>query len=276
MSTLAYPVRLKARRPLWKEHLIKWLLFACAAVSIATTAAIIMILAKESFAFLTTPLESGARVGIGEFLFGTRWAPILVPQSFGVLPLACGTILVMVGAALISIPLGLATAIYLSEYAPERVRTIVKPILEILAGIPTVVYGYFALTFVTPKLQWLLDGVLKTMFGADAGVQVFNAASASIVVGIMTLPMVTSLCDDSLQAVPDSLRQGGYAMGATKFEVSMQVLIIFINFRKMMRYHTGSWIKLKINLPRRSIRHRHLMGIHCITDIRRVKSAFSR
>ena len=225
MSVIAQPIRLKARRPLWLEHAIRWGLFLCAAVSIATTAAIILILAKESISFLTTPLEDGSRVQVTEFLFGTRWAPILVPQSFGVLPLVCGTLLVMVGAALISIPLGLATAIYLSEYAPERVRTVVKPILEILAGIPTVVYGYFALTFVTPKLQWLLDGTLTTIFGPDAGVQVFNAAAASVVVGIMTLPMVASLCDDAFRAVPDALRQGGFAMGATRFEVSLQIML---------------------------------------------------
>lgn len=225
MDMIAQPLNLKARRPLWMESAIRWALFLCAAVSVATTAAIIFILVRESLSFFTTELEGGGRVGLGEFLFGTRWAPILVPQDFGVLPLVCGTLIVMAGAALIALPLGLATAIYLNEYAPDRVRSVVKPILEVLAGIPTVVYGYFALTFITPKLQWLLDGPLATVFGPDAGVQVFNAASASIVVGIMTLPMVASLCDDALRAVPGSLRQGGFAMGATRLEVTIHILL---------------------------------------------------
>jgi phosphate transport system permease protein len=211
---------------------IRWFLFACALLSVATTASIIFILIKETFVFFSMPLEQvldpddpGTRVSIWEFFTGTRWAPILVPQSFGVLPLICGTLLVMVGSAMISLPFGLASAIFLSEYASVRLRATVKPVLEILAGVPTVVYGYFALTFITPLLQQLLNPILTTLFGPHAGVQVFNAASASVVVGIMTLPMVTSLCDDAFQAVPDSLRQGGFAMGATKFEVATQILL---------------------------------------------------
>lgn len=214
------------------EAVIKWWLFACALLSVITTAAIIFILAKESFVFFTKPLETSsaaggeaARVSIIEFLTGTRWTPVLKPQSFGVLPLICGTLLVTFGSALISIPLGLGSAIYLSEYASERFRSYMKPILEILAGVPTVIYGYFALTFITPAMQKVFDPMLVAMFGPAGGVQVFNAASAAIVVGIMTLPMVTSLCDDSFRAVPDTLRQGGYAMGATKFEVSTQILL---------------------------------------------------
>ncbi len=219
-------------KPRWLEGGIRWFLFACALLSIATTGAIIFILLKETVVFFTMPLEqvldpsdTGTRVSVVEFFTGTRWAPILVPQSFGILPLVCGTLLVMVGSALISLPFGLASAIFLSEYASSRLRAVVKPVLEILAGVPTVVYGYFALTFITPVLQTLLNPLLTSLFGPHAGVQVFNAASAAIVVGIMTLPMVTSLCDDAFRAVPDALRQGGFAMGATKYEVATQVLL---------------------------------------------------
>ena len=133
---------------------------------------------------------------------------------FGVLPLLSGTLLIVLGSSLVALPVGLATGIYLSEYASHRVREVIKPVLEILAGIPTVVYGYFALTFVTPILQSLFDQV-----------RIFNAASASIVVGIMVLPMVASLCDDAFRAVPKSLRQGAYALGATRLEVTLGVTL---------------------------------------------------
>jgi phosphate transport system permease protein len=215
------------------ERGIRVFLAACALLSVLTTAAIIIILAKETYVFFTSPLGSTvgtevgetSRVSVIEFLTGTRWAPILQPQSFGVLPLVCGTLLVTVGSALISVPLGLLSAVFLSEYATARIRSFFKPVLEILAGVPTVVYGYFALTFITPVLQTVLDPLLKALFGPNAGVMVFNAASAAVVVGVMILPMVTSLCDDALQAVPDALRQGGFAMGATKAEVSVQILL---------------------------------------------------
>jgi phosphate transport system permease protein len=148
------------------------------------------------------------------FLFGTKWAPLLEPRSFGVLPLLCGTFLIVVGSAAVAIPVGLATAIYLGEYATPRVRNVVKPVLEVLAGIPTVVYGYFALTFITP--------VLAKIFPQT---EVFNAASASIVVGIMVLPMIASLCDDAIRAVPASLREGAHALGATHMEVTTRVVV---------------------------------------------------
>jgi phosphate transport system permease protein len=138
----------------------------------------------------------------------------LEPKSFGILPLLNGTLLIVFGSALLAIPVGLASAVYLSEYATPRTRGFFKPILEILAGIPTVVYGYFALTFITPLLQSVFPGT-----------QVFNAASASIVVGVMILPMVASLCDDALRAVPLSLREGAYALGATSFETSARVVV---------------------------------------------------
>lgn len=179
----------------------------CALLSIAVTAGIIVVLVKEAVVFF-------ADVPLWDFLLGTEWWPLLEPRSFGVLPLVAGTFLIVVGAALIGIPVGVASAIYLSEYASPRARSAVKPALEILAGIPTVVYGYFALTFVTPLIQ----GIIPTT-------SIFNAASASIVVGIMILPMVASLCDDALRAVPDSLRQGAYALGATHFEVSTRVVV---------------------------------------------------
>lgn len=191
----------------WREEGIKGALLLCALLSVATTFGIIFILVKESIPFfLDVPLS--------EFLFGSQWTPLLIPRSFGVLPLLCGTFLIVAGASIIAIPVGLATALYLSEYAKPGTRNIIKPILEILAGIPTVVYGYFALTFISP--------LLKSVFPST---QVFNAASASIVVGIMVLPMIASLCDDALRAVPGSLRQAAYAVGATSFEVSTRVVV---------------------------------------------------
>jgi phosphate transport system permease protein len=149
-----------------------------------------------------------------EFLTGTKWTPLFDPQHFGILPLLAGSLLVAVGAAVVALPVGLASALYLSEYAPETLRRIVKPALEVLAGIPTVVYGYFALTFVTPILRGLWPET-----------QVFNAASASIVVGLMIIPMVSSLSEDAMRAVPRSLREAAYAVGATKFEVATRTVV---------------------------------------------------
>lgn len=191
----------------WGEFLIQSGLALCALISVITTAVIIVILAKESFGFFeqVSPLE---------FFFGTRWVPLLEPSSYGVLPLVWGTLIVTFGAAIIAIPIGLASAIYLSEYASQRVRSIVKPVLELLAGIPTVVYGYFALTFVTPLLKTVIPEI-----------QVFNALSGAIVVGIMVLPMIATLSDNALRAVPDTLRQGAYALGATSYEVTTQVVV---------------------------------------------------
>ncbi len=194
-----------ARR--WHEEGLKGFLFLCALLSIVVTIGIIVVLAFEAVAFFR-------HVSIVEFFTDTRWFPLLEPRHFGVLPLLAGTFTIVVGSALIGIPVGVASAIYLSEYASARARGIVKPILEILAGIPTVVYGYFALTFVTPLLKYVVPST-----------NIFNAASASIVVGVMILPMVASLCDDALRAVPDSLRQGAYALGATPFEVATRVVV---------------------------------------------------
>jgi phosphate transport system permease protein len=189
------------------EQAIQAGLFLCALLSVVTTAGIIWVLARETWNFF-------GQVSVVSFLTGTRWTPLFQPSSFGVLPLVSGTLLIVVGAAMVAIPLGLGTGIFLSEYASERLRGVLKPVLEILAGIPTVVYGYFALTFVTPQLGRLLPSI-----------QVFNAASAAIVVGVMILPMIASLCDDALRAVPQSLRHAGYALGATRFEVSTRVVL---------------------------------------------------
>ncbi len=205
-EALVESLGLQRRKRLGEEG-VKVVLFLCAFLSVGTTVGIITVLARETFLFFQ-------EVNFFDFLFGTDWAPLLRPQKFGVLPLVCGTLLIVLGSAAIAIPVGLASAIYLSEYASHRVRDIVKPVLEILAGIPTVVYGYFALTFVTP--------VLRIFF---PGIDFFNAASASIVVGVMILPMVASLCDDALRAVPASLRQGGIALGATRFEVSTRIVV---------------------------------------------------
>ncbi|MXX70177.1 MAG: phosphate ABC transporter permease subunit PstC [Gemmatimonadales bacterium] len=189
------------------ERLIGALLFGSEALSILATVGIVIVLLTESLGFF-------AEVSPVEFLAGTRWSPDLVPRSFGILPLVNGTLLVAAGAALIALPIGLATAIYLSEFASLRTKRTVKPALEILAGIPTVVYGYFAVTLVTP--------VLRTLF---PGVGVFNAASAAIVVGIMILPMVSSLSEDALSAVPGSLREAAYGVGATRFEVATRIVV---------------------------------------------------
>ena len=213
VDTLRAQLSRKANRT-YREEGVKVLLFLCALVSVATTAGIIYTLALESVNFF-------AQVSLGEFLLGTNWAPLFNPPHFGVLPLVAGTMLVTVIAAIIAVPLGLLAAIYLSEYATARVRTIVKPILEVLAGIPTVVYGYFALTAITPAIQ----GVVEGLTGRTDLVQVFNALSGAIAVAIMILPTIASLCDDALRAVPNSLRQAGYAMGATKMEVALQVMV---------------------------------------------------
>ena len=189
------------------EWLLEKLFFFCAFLSVVTTISVIAILVYETSQFLQV-------VSITEFLFGTEWTPLLEPKHYGILPLVTGTMLIVFGAALVSLPVGVASAVYLSEYASERTRNIVKPILEILAGIPTVVYGFFALTFITPTLKLVLPET-----------QVFNAASAAIVVGIMVLPMIASLCDDALRSVPESLRHGAYSLGATSFEVSARVVI---------------------------------------------------
>lgn len=192
---------------LFKEQVIEKLLALCAYLSIFTTIGIISVLCFETIDFFKI-------VSFREFFLGTRWEPLLVPQTFGILPLLSGTLIIVIGSALISIPMGVLTAVYLSQFASKKTRNIIKPILEVLAGIPTVVYGFFALTFVTPTIRIFFEST-----------EIFNAASGCIVVGIMILPMVASLCDDALNAIPKDLKQGGYALGTTSYEVIKGIMI---------------------------------------------------
>ena len=191
----------------WGERVIEGVLFLCGLVSVLTTVGIVAVLVTESVGFFR-------EVPIMEFLTGTRWSPLFADQHFGILPLLNGTLLIAFGAMVIALPVGLTSAIYLSEYASQGVRGVIKPVLEVLAGIPTVVYGYFALTFVTPIIR-----------GIFPGTGIFNAASGAIVVGIMIVPMVASLSEDALNAVPQALREAAYGLGATKFEVSTKVVV---------------------------------------------------
>ena len=194
------------RRRKLGEGAIHGLLLLCALISVGTTVGIIVILSTETVRFFVD-------VSIIDFFTGTRWAPLFDPPSFGVLPLIGGTLLVTAGAAIIALPVGMATAIFLSEYAPDRLRRVLKPMLEVLAGVPTVVYGFFALTFITPILRAIIPGV-----------EVFNAASAAIVIAAMIIPMISSLSEDAMTAVPRSLREASYALGATKFETAVKVV----------------------------------------------------
>ena len=199
--------RNKKKRVKLEGQVIIIIFFLCAIISILTTVAILFTLIFQALSFFN-------EISIWEFLTGTRWTPILKPRAYGVLPLVSGTLLVTVIAAAVALPVGLFTAIFLSEYAPDKIRRIIKPVLEILAGIPTVVYGYFALTFVTPQLQVIFPDLL-----------VFNALSAGLVMGLMIIPMVSSLSEDAMLSVPRSLREAAYALGATRFEVSLKVVV---------------------------------------------------
>jgi phosphate transport system permease protein len=201
-----------------RESTYKYALAGCALLSVLTTVGIIAVLLVDATEFFSV-------VPITEFLTGTRFSPNLEPVTFGVLPLLLGTLLITFGAALVALPVGLLTAIYLSEYASQRTRSTLKPMLEVLAGVPTVVYGYFALVYITPALNVgisALNGALGTQLPT---LGLFNALSASIVVGIMIIPMVSSISEDAMSSVPDSLRQAGYGLGATKFNVSLRVVV---------------------------------------------------
>lgn len=191
----------------WGERLIHALLLACAFASILTTLGIVLVLVIEAAQFFR-------EVSIVEFLTDAKWTPLFRPQHFGILPLFCGTMLVSVGAIIVALPIGLGTAIYLSEYASNPVREVVKPILEILAGIPSVVFGFLAVVLISPLIREFFPSA-----------NVFNAASASIVVGFMILPMIVSLSEDVLRSVPLSLREAAYALGATKLDVTVKVVL---------------------------------------------------
>ena len=190
-----------------KEKVIEWILLLCAAVSILTTAGILWVLISESSVFF-------AKVPITEFLFDKQWTPLFDDKHFGIMPLVAGTMLTSFIAVCFALPIGLSIAVYLNEYAPKSFRKIIKPILEVLAAIPTVVYGFFALMVVTPFLQQ----IFPQMGG-------FNAMSAGIVMGIMIIPMISSLSEDALYAVPTSLREASYGIGATRFQTSFKVLV---------------------------------------------------
>ena len=185
-------------------------LMGAAALSVLTTVAIVGSLLVETFEFL-------GEVPIGDYLFGTKWSPTFAgdQQSFGVLPLVWGTVYLSLIALAVAVPLGLLSAVYLSEYAPNRVRKVVKPVLEVLAGVPTIVFGYFALTFFTPE-------VLRDLLGIRVGV--FNGLGAGLIMGLLVLPTIASVAEDAMSAVPASLREGAFGLGASKLQVSLRIV----------------------------------------------------
>jgi phosphate transport system permease protein len=197
------------RKPRRAEALIQFFLLLCGLLSIITTVSLVVILGREALLFFKLP-----GVTLGEFLTGTTWLPSI--GKFGVVPLVTATIITSFIAMVVALPFGLSAAIYLSEYATSKVRKAVKPILEILAGVPTVVFGYFALTFMTPLLR---------IFLGNDNVQIYNMLSAGLVMGIMILPLVCSMSEDALHAVPRSLRDAAYGVGATKFETTIKVVV---------------------------------------------------
>jgi phosphate transport system permease protein len=202
-----------------RERIARGFFFVCAVLSVLTTIGIVAALVVDAAKFFRAtgwlfdvPVEQ--TVAAVDFFTGLTWNPTIPPYSFGVVPLVSATLLITLGSALVALPLGVATAIYLSEYASPRARSYLKPALEVLAGVPTVVYGFFAYVYITPVLD-VFVGELSS----------FNALSASIVVGIMIIPMVSSISEDAMSAVPDDLRQASYGMGATKFEVATGVVV---------------------------------------------------
>ncbi|WP_078414918.1 phosphate ABC transporter permease subunit PstC [Priestia abyssalis] len=190
------------------EKAVPAILLLTAVISVLTTVGILFTLIFETVTFFS-------RVPFLDFVTGTKWLPFIEAKgNYGVLPLITGTLLIAGIAMIVAVPIGLATAIFLSEYASDRTRRIVKPILEVLAGVPTIVYGFFALTFVTPLLQKIIPDL-----------SIFNALSPGIVVGIMIIPMIASLSEDAMSSVPNSMREGALALGSTKFEVAIKVVL---------------------------------------------------
>jgi phosphate transport system permease protein len=222
LATNAIPPGSPSEADLWSGH-SRFLAFSegavtvgliiCALITVLTTVGIILVLGVQTFEFF-----SRANVNLPEFLFGTELKPDAAPPKFGIVPLIWGTFLVAAGSSMIALPIGLLSAIYLSEYAPRPVRAVLKPTLELLAGIPTIVYGYVALLLVTPVLKRLLEPL-------GLRVETFNALAACIVVGVMIIPLVSSLSEDVLSAVPRGLREAAFGLGATKFEVSTRIVL---------------------------------------------------
>jgi phosphate transport system permease protein len=206
----AAPRGLGAARPRWGERVIELSLFLCALLSVAVTVGIVVSLLQPT-------LEFFGEVSAREFFTGTDWSPLFKPPSFGVLPLVIGTLVTTFWALVVCVPFGLGAAVWLSEYARPRTRAVLKPVLEVLAGIPTVVYGFFALLFLTPLLQDIWPLGQKP--------EIFNALSAGLVMGIMILPTVASLSEDAMSAVPGGLREGALALGGSRMQVATRVVV---------------------------------------------------
>lgn len=197
------------RRQAWGERLIEASLMACGAISILTTVGIVVVLGRETLLFFQYE-----GVTLGKFFGTTQWQPSI--GAFGIWPLISATLMTTFIGMLIALPLGLGVAIYLSEYASSRARDILKPTMEILAGVPTVVYGFFALTMITP--------MLRGVFGSET-VQIYNTAAAGIVIGILVIPLVASMSEDALHAVPRSLREASFGLGATRLETAVRIVV---------------------------------------------------
>ncbi len=205
----APPLALTRQRPL-SERIIEGLLFLSAVLGVVTTAGIILVLAFQTIEFFreVSPID---------FLTGTKWSAAIRPYAFGILPLISGTLLIATIAMIVAVPLGLLAAVLLADYASPRVRTIVKPMLETIAGIPTIVFGFFAINFLAPQ-------ILQPLLG-KSNIGTFSALAAGIVVGLLITPLIASISEDSMRAVPRGMREGAYAMGATKFEVVRKVVL---------------------------------------------------
>jgi len=207
IQIIALPTAARRRRLAWIERGVQWALFAAAGTSVVITFAIVGTLVYESSAFFE-------HVSLREFLTDTQWTPLFADAHYGILPLVCGTFVTTMIALLVAIPLGTISAIWLSEYAPHKIREALKPALELLTAVPTVVYGYFALLFVSPLLQKLYPGLPG-----------FNMLSAGIVMGVMIIPYVSSLSEDAMHAVPMHIREGAYAMGSTRMQTALRVVV---------------------------------------------------
>ena len=204
--------RLEAASPRYGEKITIALLAACAAISVITTTAIVVSLLVPSVEFF-------GDVPIKDFLFGTDWGPTFTPPTFGVLPIVVGTLSITLWSLVFAIPIGIASALYLSEYASRRARRIVKPVLEVLAGVPTVAFGFFALVFITPQIQKFWPGFL----GDEPGI--FSALAGGLSIGLLIVPIIATVSEDAMSAVPNGLREGAYALGATKSKVAARVVL---------------------------------------------------